>query len=285
MLSGSQLLEFAKQNADTLSNIAHQETTGEMILYLKDRRVSFNKVSVEQAEELKLFLLRKGGVNISAAEYGGDNIASHWDGYNVARAQAEIAAGKHMQPEKPRLFPGVSTKLLQSPNHRMIDIGCSTGKQHVTSVKAGIDVIGYDNNQLALISMQEYGVKGRDVNLNECDKDKLHYEKQLINDLNVPCDIFLVEIAEFMNTDALILLMYTLIDNAKPGSIFYYKGKTFHPDSPVRPVGGFQKRRDGYIPSFFGARTDFETVYHAVGITTIQGRDITMERLITRKTK
>ena len=95
------------------------------------------------------------------------------------------------------------------------------------------------------------------VDLNEAENDELTYQQLLQEDLSVPCDILLIRLLEYLDDNAVTLLLTALIATAKPGSVFYIEfNQTTSPITNNLAIGALGK--------FFKPEENFETHVHSV---------------------
>ena len=151
-------------------------------------------------------------------------------------------------------------------------------------------IIGYDFADRAALHLEEKGMQARCVDLNVTTPDgkKLACHDQITQDLAGPCNIFLIRIADQLTPEARKLLIFTLIDNAKPGSVFYCETFSLYSKKFRKPDFIFDDTT-GFLPSFFGARTDmqFQSIAQQdliTGLNPAYGSDyMRVERTIIKK--
>lgn len=139
-----------------------------------------------------------------------------------------------------------------------LQLGASRGDFLATLKKPDENkLIGYDYAPKSIQVLGRKKILARNVDFNIMDStgSKLAYENQLIQDLAAPSNIIAVRFLSYLNTQALCLLVHLLIQESKPGSVFYF----------VNPIHENKKNflPCNYIASFFSARTDIEFLFVA----------------------
>jgi len=98
---------------------------------------------------------------------------------------------------------------------------------------------------------------------------KLAYEAQLKTDLANPSHILVIHLLEYLEVPMQCLLLFKLIDIAKPGSIFYIQTHSYYDpeDLPTKRIYEETSKLIGTSPanfyaSFFAPRTDIFFISH-----------------------
>jgi hypothetical protein len=134
----------------------------------------------------------------------------------------------------------------------ILQFGCSVGYLLEEYQAKGWRVKGYDYSPAAANRLGLTGIPYRPFNLNTIfsNKDAKVRDQcaELKSDIASHQNIIAIRIFEYLNQDALKLLIFSIIDYSKPETRFIFASHEIKP---------------GYVPSFFGGRTDFETLFHA----------------------
>ncbi len=146
---------------------------------------------------------------------------------------------------------------LNSDYKNMVQFGASTGDVLGKYQDKGWNTIGYEVDDIGVSEMAKKGITTRKIDLNsiELKTNKLSYEAQLETDLALPTHIILVRTLHYLQDSAIKLLIFKLIDEAKPGSVFFISGmvQLHNKKDDSNPM-----LLSNYIPSFFGPRSDME---------------------------
>ncbi len=140
---------------------------------------------------------------------------------------------------------------------QVVQFGISTGRYFTNNSLLAQErkIIGYDLSVSAISCIDKKGFEGRLINLDEIvttgKHPQLAYYDKLKQDLSKPCALIMIRIAEYLNFDALVLLIFSCIDLAQPGSKFYFETA----QSSVEQLGR-NNFMPGYFASFFAPRTD-----------------------------
>lgn len=185
-------------------------------------------------------------------------------------------------------IPEAEMKNFDSSTRRILQLGVSLGK-YVGALSGGSrEVIGYDISKTALAESRKRGVTVREINLEDTIPSEkgevLAYTPQLAEDLSVPVDLLVVRCFEYLSSDAIKLLMTSVLDLMKPSSSFYFDSVSGINAELVNKHTGevyLHGNQPGYIPSFFGARTDYSIRLFDVKTDTSDG--LVVEHLIVTK--
>lgn len=193
-----------------------------------------------------------------------------------------------------RAIPSEQKDEFDSSAEGVIQLGISTGNYLTQFCSLSTRrIIGYDYSQVAINHISEKGVTSRLVNLNETDinNDKrLGYHDLLEADLYVSRAVLIIRTLEYLNPEAVKLLIFSLLDFSKPGTKFYLEiftanSKDAAKQSSMREF--HHNLQPGYIPSFFAPRTDIKFLSHTVDKNEekdkCSGDDTTVERVILEK--
>jgi hypothetical protein len=189
---------------------------------------------------------------------------------------------KAIQPNEKETFDS-STKTI-------IQFGISIGRYVTPLCKPSRPVIGYDHSNLAISTIEQKGIIGREINLNEIvNGGELSYYDLLAKDFSIPVDILVIRTLEALDPEAITLLMLAIIDLMKPSSKFYLEilsGKDVVIADKKTGITYNRNIQPGYAPSFFAPRTDIEFISHTISQneTPDQGSgETTVERFIAMK--
>lgn len=137
----------------------------------------------------------------------------------------------------------------------IVQFGAANGKPIDSYQQQGWSVVAYDNSIESINILKNKNITARHINLNHTKNKELAYQNDLNIDLNSETNIFAIRILEYLKPEALILLIFNMINLAKPGSTYFimghYKTSNCH-TAYVR----------NYFASFFAARTDMEILLH-----------------------
>lgn len=119
-------------------------------------------------------------------------------------------------------------------------------------------VKGYDYIDSFKRDLEQVGIAFEKIDLEMIDENKkeLACLSTLKADLAQSSNIIAVRILEYLTQEALELLIFSLINESKPNSVFFIIGrinKTYFKNL---------SNNENYIASFFAPRTDIEFVYH-----------------------
>ncbi|MHB1947419.1 MAG: hypothetical protein ACYCQI_04820 [Gammaproteobacteria bacterium] len=117
-------------------------------------------------------------------------------------------------------------------------------------------VMGYDYTDSSIKRMRAANIPCRQIDLNRMDPSQtsLQYADELKSDLKSPVNIFAIRVFQYLDTKPLLLLLYTLIDNAPKGSRFFIIGSIKESPQPA-----YQR---SYIGLPFFTRTDIRIITH-----------------------
>jgi hypothetical protein len=167
---------------------------------------------------------------------------------------------------------------------KVIQFGIGLGIFHRTR-PVDQKVIGYEYSPTCIKHLSENNIIVRALDLNGHNKDNLDYEAQLETDLREtePCALLLIRTAEYLHPEALELLLFSMINLAKPGTKIYFETlKTAKEELPETQ----NHLQYGYVPSFFAPRTDIAFLFHDKYVNPEEDRcsgDVTVERFIAQK--
>jgi hypothetical protein len=151
----------------------------------------------------------------------------------------------------------------QSSTNQIIQLGISNGS-FVTAAakKSKRKVIGYDYSPVALSALAPHeNVETRMINLNATNSKKdLAYQAQLEKDFSAVSDVLLIRILEYLNPEAVQLLLFSIIKFARPGSRFYIEilSPLDNAPDPTSDMTVSYPLKPGMISSLFAERKDFE---------------------------
>lgn len=199
-----------------------------------------------------------------------------WDTYNQAKL-----AGEHLDDQTGLFFSqsALATQELNSSFNRVVHLGAGIGS-FLQPMAGTRDVIGYDCSLAAVTQINQLGMRGRKVDLNNFDS----YKVQLEQDLLIPTDILMIRILEYLHPEVVVLLLTLLIEQAEPGSVFYIETAWSMASRELETIGHMYKVVQGCIPSFFAARTDMTFLSWEKRKDIVEG-DMVMdvERVIVKK--
>lgn len=213
-----------------------------------------------------------------------------WNPYNEMKLK-----GVNINDQTTEFFKAIlpaQKEAFHTSSKRIIQFGISTGHYVKALCSPSRSVAGYDYSETAINHINDVGMTGRLVDLNQIHPDnnkRLAYQPLLETDLSVSVDILMVRILEYLNPETVMLLIFSLLDLARIDSTFYfeilsYKKESIHYSS--RPIH-FYHLQSGYVASFFAPRTDIEFVSHRMGYNEkndiCSGEDSAVERLIVKK--
>ncbi len=213
-----------------------------------------------------------------------------WDKHNQERLESH----SHKKDQTKSFFDHIPIQHQQkfnSSSKRVIQIGIGTGA-YIGNNCSSKSVIGYDFSKTAIASIEEKGYIGRLLDLGELhpkNKRQLAYHDLLRKDLAVPAEIVMIRVLEYLNPEAVKLLILSMIDLAKPDSKFYFDIWNGHKRNKTDLLGNlcYFPIEHGYIPSFFAARTDVEFLSYGLcdlaNNENVEQDEKCVERLIVRK--
>jgi hypothetical protein len=206
---------------------------------------------------------KENGFNLR--DFGLDT-AGIWDSYNQHELETRGAGFGNNGPTA-LFFDNKITSNEKSKFdglNKIIQFGAGIGSFYKGSrANDGKEIISYDFSTVAMQAISSKAVIERKVNLNDIDSQNpsaLAYHDKLQHDLAEPCALLIIRTAEYLDASALTLLIFSLIDLAKPGSMFYFEIlATGEVDEPCR-----NELPNGYVPSFFAPRTDINFRHRAI---------------------
>ena len=211
-----------------------------------------------------------------------------WEEY--ARKQAE---GK--EPSQTRIFFNAIPKPLKnrfsSSTQRILEIGMGNGDYIGKTIgSTGRECIGYDYAENAVSTAASNGIQARLINLKEInEKNQLAYLDTLKADLSVAADILVIRVLEYLGPEAVTLLIFALLDAAKPGSTLYFETYAVCDKKNSLPNFICNEIENGYVASFFAPRTDIKFLHHTIndeGVNISSGEvEGTNNRLVVTKLK
>lgn len=148
------------------------------------------------------------------------------------------------------------THYLNVDCNKIVQLGASNGKFLADYKKEGWNVLAYDFSQPALEYLSNNGINAKCVDLNDIDgSGKLCYSSQLAADIHEPVNILMIRILQYLDVEAVNLLLFTLMQEAAPGSVFFIAGNTRQSECMSTKVTSATPR---YKATFFAPRTDME---------------------------
>lgn len=168
---------------------------------------------------------------------------SHWIGYNntflfnPAATVSIFVNGKQIDSASYTHYFFKTfdlEKYMNKEANSILQLGASIGKFLVEQKKWGIekkqevDVTAYEWSEFAVRNMQQEKINARQIDLNSVDKinKQLNYLPELQIDLAKPTNIFAFRILEYLDKSTADLLVLTMMDLAKPGSVLMIGGIT-----------------------------------------------------------
>lgn len=215
-----------------------------------------------------------------------------WETYNQKRL-----LGSNITDQTKEFFNAIaSTKkdVFLSSTKRVVQFGVSTGDYLKTLHSPSRSLIGYDYSKTAIKYINEAGIEGRLVDLNEIAESttpkRLAYQPLLEKDLSISSELLIIRLVEYLNPEALKLFIFSILNLAKSDSKFYFEIFSTEQKDQIVPSTNLVHRHNlktGYIPSFFAPRVDMEFVSYKISHNEendkCSGADTTVERLILRK--
>jgi len=143
---------------------------------------------------------------------------------------------------------------LKNQNKRMLQLGVSNGKFLKDYQAKGWDVIGYDYCDSLVGQMNNNNIPFRNINLNSTHNNKLTYEDKLEADCKTSTHVLAIRILEYLDPKTVPLLVFALMDKAKPDTTYFFVHATSLQNKP-------EKFSENYIASYFGPRTDIKFLF------------------------
>jgi hypothetical protein len=180
--------------------------------------------------------------------------------------------------------------LLKSSNDPILQFGISVGSYLISNkFSEKRSIIGYDHSPTAIEHLQKNNINARAIDLNALDENnELNYKSVLKNDLSVSSQLLFIRVLEYLNPEAVKLLMLAILDEAKKGTSLFVE--IFNPNKIVyegSSVNFFTPIPLGYVPSFFAPRTDMEIIswknHHQNHDASIHGVSSDTERFVVTK--
>jgi len=199
-----------------------------------------------------------------------------WDEYNSEKAEASIVDNKNevkFSSSYTHLFlkDHKLSKYFNDDCKRIIQFGAASGEFLKEKKQAGWSTIGYDISSVAVKELKSGGIEAKQIDLNSRDDSgALSYADQLKKDISIPANILLIRVLQYLELPALNLLLFDLIDNTAPGSVFFIAGN-------IKASSEITAKTPYYKSSFFGPRIDMEIlenchVYHDDELLVIRKR-------------
>lgn len=186
-----------------------------------------------------------------------------WDAYNSVKGTSQGSINQTKQ-----FFNEIDLEqketFLKSSN-KVVQLGCSDGN-YISLLPDSKKIVGYDYAKKSMIYLNKSNMQRRYIDLDETINEgtELSYASELVQDLNVPTDILCIRVLEYLAPDSMSLLLFALINNAKPLSIFYIELSANKPKrdgyDELERLGIHNSYKSGYVASFFAPRTDFQTL-------------------------
>ncbi len=186
----------------------------------------------------------------------------YWEDYNTGLNDGLVSyrdeKGKNSpSPSYSHIFFGNAginlNRFMNSDCRKILQLGASAGKFLGEYQQKGWSVMGYDYSASSITTMKSNKIPAKLIDLNKVsDTGKLDYATELKSDLVAPTNILLIRVLEYLDPAALEALLFFMIDNAKPNSVFVVAGFCDGKEGELPYTG----RTPNYKPSFFGARTD-----------------------------
>jgi hypothetical protein len=198
-------------------------------------------------------------------------ITTTWDEYNLLTMRFSLTI--HRSPEN--IDAKISDNVLSYTHdffekhnlaqylnvncNYMLQLGASNGKFLADYNEKGWNVLGYDFSQPAINYMIGRGVGAKKIDLNAIDESgELNYKTTLSADISSPVNILIIRTLQHLDINALNLLLFAMIDNAAPGSVFFIADCVDQYNPATMMTAAATTKTRGYKASFFGARTDME---------------------------
>ncbi len=145
---------------------------------------------------------------------------------------------------------------------KILQLGSSTGRFLEKFKDRGWNAAAYDFSEQAVKQLRQKGITTREVDLNELNASgALTYGDLLTRDIAYPSNIIMVRILEYLNPSAHDCLLFLLIDNAAPGTVFIIAGQVSGSAAeqakkePMTPEIAL-RLHPNFRTSFFAARKD-----------------------------
>jgi hypothetical protein len=214
-----------------------------------------------------------------------------WDDYNSSKANDKLApkdqTSEFFKSIDSHLYPPqfldhdkeTETNIKSHSYKNIIQLGISDAA-YLTKLNLSSIIIGYDFSTKAVEHNKKKGVLTRHVDLNsiEISNNTLAYADLLQSDLDSSNVVLMVRILEYLEAEALQLLIFFLINYSKPGTSFFIE--IFSKDDEENFI--HNNLKVGYVASFFAPRTDMEFNYHKKAFDTRNQGNV--ESLIIQKT-
>lgn len=146
------------------------------------------------------------------------------------------------------------------------------------------ECIGYDYSENAVSIAANNGVNARLIDLCSINNGQLAYQDMIELDLSVATNIIAIRVLEYLNPQAVILLIFSLMNAAKPGSTLYFETCLINHSPLSKEV--CHDIENNYVASFFAPRTDKQFRHHSINVESIDdlgGMEGTNNRLIVSK--
>lgn len=212
-----------------------------------------------------------------------------WDPYN----QKKIGGFTRVANQTELFFKAIPTEEnneFHAATTGVIQLGISTANYLTRYCSLSTRCIfGYDYSPVAIDHVSKKGVSGRLVNLNRINRNndkQLDYHDVLKADLAASRAVLIIRTLEYLNPEAVKLLIFTLLDLSKPDTKFYLEIFTVNCKDTVKESSMREFHHNlepGYIPSFFAPRTDIKFLSHSVSNDEHSEDDAIVERVILQK--
>jgi hypothetical protein len=220
-----------------------------------------------------------------------------WNEYNFSKANEEAAhadqTSEFFKSIDAHLYPAqflnndneTETNIKSNSYKKIIQLGISNAyfmRKFFPNISPII--IGYDFSNIAVELNGSKGILTRNVDLNdiEISDNTLGYADLLKSDLDSSNVVLMLRILEYLEAEALQLLIFFLINYSKSGTSFFIE--IFSKDEEEKSQNLIHNNlKFGYVASFFAPRTDMEFNYHKKIFDSCDKGNI--ERLIINKTQ
>ena len=211
---------------------------------------------------------------------------SIWEAYNEAKI-----GGTARIDDQTKLFlkqiPDTISKEFEDSTDQVIHFGCGISS-YISSLVTPKTFIGYDYSATAIQSFHNPAQNrfGRAYDLNQVQGSVLACHERIETDLKHPSNILMVRIIEYLDPNALILLLMHLIQHSKAGSTFYIEVAipcNQQTKEQLTEIGHLHDTPKGYVASFFAPRIDMNFITHTQETKNEHGSIMDVERLIARK--
>lgn len=183
-----------------------------------------------------------------------------WNTYALSKA-----LGSKLDNQTQLFFESLRKKYLDqflNSTNQIIQFGICNG-DYITPIakQYNRNVIGYDYASIANTIATQKGAQMRPINLNNITADhELAYQAQLEHDFANISDVLLIRVLEYLNPEAVQLLMISMIKLAKPGSRFYIE--ILSPQADITDPSGqitiSYSLKPGTIRTFFQSKGNFK---------------------------